>query len=419
MVSIIPPLLRLVSSARSSEGELGEKAAGILRRRIVKSKDVPIIPQDMSAKPAIDSIHNLARKARSADFSALCSSCSIFIARGCFVAATILSPKADVVTNAYSETFADFATRTACALHPKFILDYLHRFPIQSWKLYNELCSHAMPDTSLNTYRQLQTFDMLRAISQSMGVVAKSVDSKFIRDMVKRASRGVLDSLNDTANPSAAWNAARLKDLVKFALHLARFTKLALPEDTISDLWDMERLAEITVKVKTVDHTKNMKGLHSLLQQLATVLSTKGEKSVERKKNVEDSNGDGMEVDGEDARRKVGLRTEPLPSGLVLDMGKLGKKVKKVKRVERENGEAALLSGKAPADKEGGKKEKDKSLRREKEENIESKTAATANGDAIVPKAKKRRSEDDPGRKKRKGEASIDGKVKKKDRLMM
>ena len=87
--------------------------------------------------------------------------------------------------------------------------------------------------------------------------------------------------------------------MIKFALQLARTSRSALVAPA-SELWDLERLAEVVAKMKESERTKEMKSLHGLMQQLVAVLNVKGgSKSQKEKKGKKAGPEERMDVDEE------------------------------------------------------------------------------------------------------------------------
>ena len=124
-----------------------------------------------------------------------------------------------------------------------------------------------------------------------------------MRDHVKRASGDALDTLASAAAEGSGsnWNSARLKEVVKFALGLARATRSYSISERSVEIWDMQRLAEVTAAFKQGERTKEMKGVHALLQQLAAILSAPMDKPKVSKTDKAKANGqeEAMEVDDE------------------------------------------------------------------------------------------------------------------------
>lgn len=368
VVDTIMPLLNLIRSSGSSEGELANKAAGILRSRIGKAKDVPTTLQAETASRILNSIHDLARKAPSADFSSLCSVCSLFIARS-IETSTSSSPE-NPANEAYRATLADFMTRKSSAVHPAFILDYIRRFPIQAWPLRADLCKYITSGASVNAYRQTQAYNMLQTLSQQLGSIVKAVGPDPVGDFVKQASGDVFDTLESASDASSDWNAARLKEVIKFALQLARSSRSALPQMSISATWDKQRLAEVTINIKEGERTKEMKSVHGLLQQLAA-LTSKGERKEKAVK------ADGGKVDG--------TNTEHSPQSTIALNGDTYKEERSSK--PKRNGDRPQANGNS-GNPEGNAMRREKKRKSEEGPKSEEKSGRESNGEAKITRKK-------------------------------
>ncbi|WVR03854.1 hypothetical protein IAU60_000851 [Kwoniella sp. DSM 27419] len=275
VLSVLLALLKLVRASGTSEGELANKAAGILRSRFNKPKDVPSSVDAEEAGEILDEVHAMAQKAFSAEFSNLCSLASLFVVRAIDAA----SGSGSTAVTAYGKTLKDFMTRKSSLVHPGFVSDFIKRFPVRAFPLHADLAKYVIPGAGVNAYRQTQAYGMLQTLSQHLPVIAKSpsTPSADIESFVKTCSEGVLATLEASASSSKedasqAWNAQKLKDVVKFALQLARASK------TVNAAWDLERVTEVERALKAGERTKEMKGVLSMWAQLLSVLGQKKEK---------------------------------------------------------------------------------------------------------------------------------------------
>ncbi|WVQ94762.1 hypothetical protein IAU59_001843 [Kwoniella sp. CBS 9459] len=355
ILTIAVSLLKLVRASGTSEGELANKSAGILKNRLNKPKDYPTNVDADEAAQVLEEIHEMARKATSAEFSNLCSLVSLFVVKSIDTAgASSESP----VVQSYGKTLSDFMTRKASLVHPNFVLEFIKRFPQRAFGLYVDLNKYVSPGGGVNAYRQVQAYGMLQTLSQHLPVISKSGESS-VEGFIKSSSESVFSTLELAAATSGTakaekesgageggWNAAKLKDVVKFALQLARASKNV----NLTSAWDMQRVNEVEEKFKAGEKTKEMKGVLSMWAQLLAVLGQKKEKSKEGKKGngkrkAEDAavdDEDKMQVDGEDEATSVPVKAE--------------KKDKKEKKKVKADKEAGTTSKKVKLD--GEKKDK-------------------------------------------------------------
>ncbi|ORY24385.1 DNA polymerase phi-domain-containing protein [Naematelia encephala] len=277
-IDLVLPLLRLIRSAGISETDLSNKASGILRARFIKAKDVPTSVPAEHARQVLEEIHELARRSASTEFSHLCSGTSLFIVRA-------LDNDNSTAIDAYSKTLKEFMTRKHSSIQPAFILDLIKRYPTRAWSLRNDLLEYtADVSTSegINAYHQTQAFNMLSAFASQLNLIAKSVPLSEITTFVKTASSSVYGILQAASTPEGAkWKADRLKDVVRFALQLARTSKSVLGA-SVAEAWDLERLSGVEGAMKR-GRTAEMKGVIGLVGQLKSVLSGGGGGSEKKK----------------------------------------------------------------------------------------------------------------------------------------
>lgn len=311
ILSLLVPLLRLSRAG----GELANKAAGVLRTRIAKGTAPP--PSSVNAEEAasiLAEIHDLAQHAASAEFSTLCSSASLFVARAAPTQAQ----------EAYARTLEDFMTRKASSVHPAFVLDYARRNAAKAWSLAPSLVELCAPGKSANAFRQTQGYTVLQALIGHLPALVKSGDvtQAEAEKVLKGAMGGVYDTFEVAAAGEGGYKADRLKEVAKFALAVARAGK-ALGVDV-----EGGRLEGVSEKMRE-GKTKEMKGVLGLLQQLGAVLGKEGkkEKSKAKGKMGKKEEEEKMDVDGE-VEAEEEEKTTPKKRKAE---GKEGKTVKKVK----------------------------------------------------------------------------------------
>lgn len=156
-VRCILPLVDLVTGTGSDEKQLADKAAGILRSRIGKSKDTPTSVDRAALETALRAVHQRARKARSADVLTTLSGCSLYLSRTLLHAAG-----REVALAVYRESVVDFVTRKGSALNGAFLQEFVTRHPGEAWQLREDILG-AM-DKAANAYRQSQTYQLLATL---------------------------------------------------------------------------------------------------------------------------------------------------------------------------------------------------------------------------------------------------------------
>nr|ODO02406.1 DNA polymerase phi subunit [Cryptococcus depauperatus CBS 7855] len=260
-------LLKFIRIAGVSEAEVANKAAGILRGKFSKPKDIPSTADINIASQILQEIHTMIKKAHSTDFSNLSNLCSLYVSRT--IEASSKSSKSPVV-EVYRSTLKDFMTRKASLVHPPIILEFVKRFPIRAFELYPDLISYVSPGAAVNAFRQLQGYAALQNLAQRLAEISQSVALADITSFVHKASDSVFTTLITASDASSeskeAWNAQKLKDVVKFALQLARNSKI------LNISWDIEKVERVGKKLRSGERTKDMKGVHSMWMQLEGIL---------------------------------------------------------------------------------------------------------------------------------------------------
>ncbi|WVF67165.1 hypothetical protein IAT40_001911 [Kwoniella sp. CBS 6097] len=353
ILTIAVSLLKLVRASGTSEGELANKSAGILKNRINKPKDYPSGVDVDEASEVLEEIHEMARKATSAEFSNLCSLVSLFVVKSIDTSvtssATTATKTESPVVRAYGKTLSDFMTRKASLVHPNFILEFIKRFPQRAFGLYVDLNRFVSPGGGVNAYRQAQAYGMLQTLSQHLPVISRSGESS-VEGFIKSSSESVFSTLELAATSSSStkaekekesateggWNAAKLKDVVKFALQLARASKNV----NQASAWDMQRVNEVEAKMQAGEKTKEMKGVLSMWAQLLAILGQKKEKTKEGKKGSGKRKAD----DVVDAEEKMDVDGDVEVSAAAVKGDKREKKEKKEKKAKTESGTSSKKS---------------------------------------------------------------------------
>ncbi|KAK6907306.1 hypothetical protein I203_101296 [Kwoniella mangroviensis CBS 8507] len=325
MLSVVIALLRLVRGGGSSESELANKAAGIIRSKFNKPKDVPSSVDLSKAVGILREIHGMAIKAHSAEFSNLCSSSSLFVVKS--IESSTSTSDASVV-EVYGETLKDFMTRKSSLLHPNFVLEFIKRFPSKGFELSNDIVEFVRAGNGVNTYRQLQGYTMLQTITQHLPSLLKSntIPSNKIKEFISNATEAVYATVED-AQSESGWNAAKLKDVVKFALALARTSK------TLDVKWDITRVEAVRDKLVNGEKTKEMKGVISMWNQLISILGGSGN-NENKKGNNKRKNEEKMDVDadGKVEEQKEKKEEPSKKKKVVVADGYKQKKVKKASK---------------------------------------------------------------------------------------
>ena len=263
----------------------------------------------------------------------MCSICSLFVVRTLDAS----SPTNTIVIETYRTTLNDYMVRKASLIHPPFIIDLLKRFPARSFPLVHDLLGHADPTSGdkVKVYRQIQAYIMLSTLTSQLFTVHKSLGPEVVRTFVKPSSSVIYSTLEiATTGEKVGWNAARMKDVVKFGLHLARTSKNVLGGDddvAWEGLWDIERLDKVIKGLKQGEKTGEMKGVQGLLTQLVAVLGSAKQEEEKQKKGGKEKIRQGKGEEGMDMDMEVDVGVDEVVVATSKGSGKDKQKVKKNK----------------------------------------------------------------------------------------
>jgi DNA polymerase phi len=161
IIRLILPLADLIAGTGSDERQLSDKATGILRNRIGKSKDLPVDIDSEEAATILAELHVRARKTRSPEVLVTLSQCSLYLSKVMFHSKAEAS-----VLRVYRISLMDFVTRKASTLNASFIQDFIRRYPAPGWFLRNDIVNAS--SNAANVYRKYQAFQLLHVIVNQM-----------------------------------------------------------------------------------------------------------------------------------------------------------------------------------------------------------------------------------------------------------
>lgn len=168
IIRLILPLVELTVGSGSDEKQLADKATGILRSRIGKSKEVPSNIEEEQAVQVLQQLHSLARKA-SSDVLMTLSQCSLYL---CKVLHHFGVTKP--IQEVYRQSLVDFVSRKASRLNSSFFQDFIRRHADVAWDLREDILKTT--SSAVNVYRQSQAFQLLQTlISQAPMAVSHLV----------------------------------------------------------------------------------------------------------------------------------------------------------------------------------------------------------------------------------------------------
>ncbi|KAG6845192.1 hypothetical protein H0H87_012749 [Tephrocybe sp. NHM501043] len=214
VLRLISPLIDLISGTGLDERQLSDKAKGILRSRITKSKDIPVAVDVKSTVTIATEIHTRARKVHTSDMLATLSQCSVYLTR-ILVQCESHAP----LVQLYQESLADFLTRKNSALNSNFFQDLIRRLPAIAWPLRNDFLD--LSGRAVNAYRQGQAYQLLDTLMGQLPTMG-GVNSSEVVEFITRLQKALLEVAADACADKNTLNAAQLKEAFRLALVAAR-----------------------------------------------------------------------------------------------------------------------------------------------------------------------------------------------------
>ncbi|KAJ7470617.1 DNA polymerase phi-domain-containing protein [Mycena latifolia] len=277
IVRLVLPLVELSTGTSSDERHLTDKAKGILRSRIAKSKDVPSNADIEEVKMAMSELHVRARKMHSPELLATLSQCSLYVTK-----ILIEAGSQEALLNSYRESLEDFTARKNSALNTNFFLDAIRRYPLIMWTLRQDIIS--LLSKAVNGYRRSQSLQLVQALVTCL----PAVENQEIIDFMLSLRKVLVQSLTDACEEKIIATPQQMKDILKLALFGVRQTQRVASEAQTRSVWDPEAWEEIGQKLA---HSERFKGSVAL-QQVCHKLSSPQTQSAAAKRKAADTSGD-------------------------------------------------------------------------------------------------------------------------------
>ncbi|KAI0263807.1 DNA polymerase phi-domain-containing protein [Gloeopeniophorella convolvens] len=284
ILRLLVPLLALTTS---DEKQLSEKAAGLLKSRISKLKEVPTVLDAAEATAALEDLHIRARKVHAHDALAAISHCSLYVARA------LLHTGADApVLAAYTASLVDFTERKASNLNANFFTEFVKRHPSAAWGMRSALL--AAPGKAVNVYRQGQAYLLLQTLLNHLpppedGGLEEV--ATFTREL-QEALHGVLSAACDADTAPAA----NLKESLKLALVGTRTTKrLAAKSEAaarvLAGTWDAALWEGLHGRLAAHPRFKSLGALLGMCKQVAQLAQAQASSEKKPTKRAEKEGG--------------------------------------------------------------------------------------------------------------------------------
>ncbi|KAI0668533.1 DNA polymerase phi-domain-containing protein [Trametes maxima] len=271
ILRLIFPLVELIVGTGPDEKQLADKATGILRNRIGKSKDTPSLASKEDAAKTLEELHNLARKASTSDVLTTLNQCSIYLSR-----VFLHSDTAEPVLKVYRESLSDFVARKASRLNPPFIGDFVKRYPAAAWSIRDDLVK--APGEALNGFRQAQAFHLISTLVNQLQALGDCKPEILI--FMPKLRQAILDALSNACSSESTLTPAHAKEILKLALTAVRQTKrFASGADEASSVWEPSKWTDLSSKLASSDRFKSAVGLQAMCKQIVQLLQDSNTKA--------------------------------------------------------------------------------------------------------------------------------------------
>lgn len=245
-IRLLIPLVELATKSSLDERQLSDKASGILKSRLVKSKDVPTTALRDEVEPVLREVHQRAQRSHAPDALGVLSQASLYLCR-----ILVSLNEEDVALAVYQESFDDYMSRKASPLAFSFFQDWARRFPALGWKLRHQVLESS--SKAVNVYRRCQAFQLLQIILNqpdkvympfvvgTQSTVAHShpqgEEPAVIATFHEALQKTILDLITLSVDDDRGLSLAQTKDLLKLVLACIRQTRKTT--ETVSiQVWD-------------------------------------------------------------------------------------------------------------------------------------------------------------------------------------
>ena len=178
------PLIRTIMGSGPDEKQLAEKTIGILRTRFNTPKILPRLEADSKGVRLdveyltndFEQLHRIARRASLSQdgFSEILITTTIYLAK-----VLVYAGMQEAVTAAYIASIDDFITRKNSKIWPAYISDFARRSsPPLSWTLRDKILEACSVGKSINTYRQIASFQILSVFLSTVTQLVCLIDSR-------------------------------------------------------------------------------------------------------------------------------------------------------------------------------------------------------------------------------------------------
>ncbi|KAI0933631.1 hypothetical protein AcW1_005407 [Taiwanofungus camphoratus] len=261
VIRLILPLVELTVGSGSDEKQLADKATGILRSRIGKSKEVPSYIDEEQAVQVLQQLHSLARKA-SSDVLMTLSQCSLYLCKALHHFG-VTKPIQEV----YRQSLVDFVSRKASKLNSSFFQDFIRRHADMAWDLREDILKTT--SSAVNVYRQSQAFQLLQTLI-SQAPMANDHRTEILDFMLLLRCTLYDVMVAACEQTSSTLSPPQMKELFKVGLATIRQSKrVSVTPEELSTIWDPPIWTTLASKLAMHGRFKSSTGLQSMCKQMA------------------------------------------------------------------------------------------------------------------------------------------------------
>ncbi|KAI6103557.1 DNA polymerase phi-domain-containing protein [Pisolithus sp. B1] len=263
-IRLILPLIDLVTKSGMDEKQLSDKAKGVLKNRLAKSKDVPADGRRDEVETILREIHQRVRKSHSAENLSVLSQSSLYLCR-----VLVQLNGDDCVVHIYQESLDDYISRKASQANLSFFQDFVRRFPALGSKLRDPLL--AASSSAVNAYRRCQAFQLLSVILSQHGKVCD--DQAIASSFQKNLQKTVLELASGAVDDQSSLSASQLKDLLKVVLLCIRQVQKSDSPPRKTGIWDPAAWNALHVRLAACERFKSSSPLLNMCRQVESVAS--------------------------------------------------------------------------------------------------------------------------------------------------
>ncbi|KAF8843637.1 hypothetical protein BDN67DRAFT_945267 [Paxillus ammoniavirescens] len=282
-VRLVLPLVELVTKSGMDERQLSDKASGILKGRLSKSKDVPTTVDHDEVETILREVHRRAQRSHSPDTLPVLSQSSLYLCR----ILTSLDAE-DAAVRVYGESLDDYMSRKASQLAFSFFQDWTRRFPTLGRRFRDKVLESSTK--AVNLYRRCQAFQLLHVI---LSHPVKDEPLTSITSFQKALQKAILDLVNSSIDDEPSLSPGQVKELLKVVLLYVRQTRKVAEPATVEE-WDPAAWKELHSKLSSSNRFKSSPSVLSTCRQVESAvtppkLAPQGKDGGKRKAESEDT----------------------------------------------------------------------------------------------------------------------------------